>query len=352
MNAGVTYALASAVLFGMSTPLAKTLVGAASPVVLAGLLYAGSGVGLLLALTARRLGARRPGSQPSQPLSLPVGTEWLWLGGAIFFGGIVGPVLLLQALVVTPASTASLLLNLEAVFTALLAWCLFRENVDRRVALGMLAIVAGGVALAWQSDAPGGMSVGSLLVAAACGCWALDNNLTRRVSARDAMLIAGLKGLVAGGVNLGLGWWLGQTWPPPLIAGAAAALGLVGYGVSLVLFVLALRHLGTARAGAYFAVAPFFGAALAIGMQGEPMSWQLGAAGGLMALGIWLHLTEHHEHRHVHVAEVHGHPHSHDAHHHHDHSEDVREPHEHTHTHERIAHAHPHYPDAHHRHEH
>ncbi|MEO5700675.1 MAG: DMT family transporter [Casimicrobiaceae bacterium] len=348
MSPGIAYALGSAVLFGTSTPLAKTLVGTVSPILLAGLLYAGSGIGLLIAMAARRLLA---GERPP-PLSVPVGAEWAWLAAGIFFGGIVAPVLLMQALVVTPASTASLLLNLEAVFTALLAWCLFRENVDRRIALGMLAIVAGGAVLSWHPGGPGGLSLGSLLVAAACACWALDNNLTRRVATRDAMLIAGLKGLVAGAVNLTLGWSLGLAWPPLDSATAAAALGFLGYGVSLVLFVLALRHLGTARTGAYFAVAPFFGAALAIALQAEPVTWQLGAAGVLMALGVWLHLTEHHEHRHVHRAETHAHPHAHDAHHRHDHPADIDEPHEHAHTHERLVHAHPHYPDTQHRHEH
>ena len=350
MNRGIAYALASAVLFGMSTPLAKGLVGSVPPLVLAGLLYAGSGVGLLLAITGRQLLAGRV-----RALSLPHGREWLWLGGAIFFGGVVAPVALMKALVVTPASTASLLLNLESVFTALLAWFLFRENFDRRIALGMLAIVAGGLVLSWQ---PGGGTahapVGAVLVATACLCWAVDNNLTRRVSASDAALVAGLKGLVAGTVNLGLAAALGYALPAfPDVAGAAA-LGFVGYGVSLTLFVLALRDLGTARAGAYFAVAPFFGAALAIAMHAEPVTWQLLAAGLLMAAGVWLHVTEDHEHRHTHVRQTHSHEHAHDAHHQHPHEAawDGSEPHSHAHTHGPLAHAHPHFPDVHHRHEH
>ncbi len=349
MKKGVAYALLSAVLFGISTPLAKVLVGAVPPLQLAGLLYAGSGVGLALVMLIRQVGA---GAERS--LSLPGGRDRLWLGGAIFFGGVVGPVLLMRGLAVTSASTASLLLNLEAVFTALLAWFLFRENFDRRIALGMLAIVAGGVVLSWQPDATGGVSGGTLLVAAACACWALDNNLTRRVSHADATLLACLKGVVAGAVNLGLATAMGYAWPAFPVISAAAVLGFVGYGVSLTLFVLALRHLGTARAGAYFSVAPFFGASVALLMYGDPVTWQFVVATLLMASGVWLHVSEHHEHRHVHVRQTHSHDHSHDEHHQHPHEDgwDGSEPHVHAHTHERVAHAHEHYPDVHHRHDH
>jgi drug/metabolite transporter (DMT)-like permease len=267
---------------------------------------------------------------------------------------VIGPVLLMQALIVTTASTASLLLNLEAVFTALLAWLLFRENFDRRIATGMLAIVAGGAVLSWQPGAGRGGSDGVALIAAACLCWAVDNNLTRRVSTSDATLIAGVKGLVAALVSLGFASALGYPWPSVPVLGAAAALGFAGYGVSLALFVLALRHLGTARAGAYFAVAPFFGAALAFTLHDDVVTWQLITAGLLMAAGVWLHVTEHHRHRHVHAPQTHSHAHTHDAHHQHDHDDgwDGSEPHVHTHTHARLAHAHEHYPDVHHRHEH
>lgn len=348
MNRGVAYALLSAMLFGISTPLAKLLVGVVPPLQLAGLLYAGSGVGLAVVMLIRRVAGNE------RPLSLPSRREWLWLGGAIFFGGVLGPVLLMRGLVVAPASTASLLLNLEAVFTALLAWFLFRENFDRRIALGMLAIVAGGVLLAWQPDTAGRVSRGTLLVAAACACWALDNNLTRHVSHADATLVAGLKGIVAGLVNLGLAIALGYTWPAFPVLSAAAVLGFVGYGVSLTLFVLALRHLGTARAGAYFSVAPFFGASVALLIHGDPVTWQLALAAVLMALGVWMHVSEHHEHRHIHLRHTHSHEHSHDEHHQHRHEAgwDGSEPHVHAHTHEQLAHAHEHYPDIHHRHEH
>ena len=342
-------ALGSAVLFGMSTPLAKILVGSVPPLVLAGLLYAGSGLGLIFILAGRRMW--RP---HGYSISLPQRGEWRWLAGSIFFGGIAGPVALMYGLVTSAASTASLLLNLEAVFTALLAWFLFRENFDRRILLGMLAIVAGGVLLVWTPGTQGQPSFGLVLIAVACLCWAIDNNLTRKVSASDATLIAGLKGLVAGAVNLSLAWLMGQALPLPGVLGLAMAVGFLGYGVSLVLFVLALRHLGTARAGAYFSVAPFFGAALAVLIQGDAVTFQLIAAGLLMAAGVWLHLTEHHGHLHTHEPQEHTHAHSHDEHHGHSHefAGDTPEPHTHPHIHEHLVHAHAHYPDVHHRHPH
>lgn len=342
-------ALGSAVLFGMSTPLAKILVGSVPPLILAGLLYAGSGIGLALILVGRRQLRPRESS-----MSLPQRGEWFWLAGAIFFGGVAGPVALMYGLARSAASTASLLLNLEAVLTALLAWFLFRENFERRIMLGMLAIVAGGVLLVWAPSAQGEPSFGWVFIAVACLCWGIDNNLTRKVSTSDAMLIACLKGLVAGAINLGLAVLVGQTLPPLGVLSLAMAIGLLGYGVSLVLFVLALRHLGTARAGAYFSVAPFFGAALAVLIQGDAVTWQLIAAGMLMAGGVWLHLTEQHGHLHAHEQLEHTHSHSHDEHHQHSHltTWNGSEPHSHPHVHMPHVHAHAHYPDVHHRHPH
>lgn len=350
MQRGIGYAIASAVLFGLSTPLAKTLVGVVSPLLLAGLLYAGSGVGLLAALGVRRLVAGR-----SSTIVLPHSRDWLWLAAAILCGGIIAPVALMFGLASTPASTASLLLNLEAVFTAVLAWFLLRENFDHRIAAGMLAIVAGGVVLAWTPTGRAGFPGGSLLIAAACLGWALDNNLTRRVSVADAVMVAGMKGIVAAIVNLGLALFVLRL-PLPAIADVTAAMtvGFFGYGVSLVLFVLALRHLGSARTGAYFSIAPFVGAVVAIAWQGEALTWRLLVAGVLMALGVWLHLTERHEHLHVHEQQEHTHAHVHDEHHQHIHDfgGDGREPHTHRHVHSPLVHSHPHFPDVHHRHRH
>jgi len=346
VNTSVVAALAAAVLFGASTPFAKALLGGVSPILLAGLLYLGSGVGLWFVRTVRDRGFGSAGLSR---------TDWSWLAAAIAAGGVLGPILLMYGLTRTSAAAASLLLNLEAVLTALLAWVVFRENADRRIVLGMALIVAGGVVLAWPAGgvAPAGL-VGTLAVAGACLCWALDNNLTRKVSASDPLFIAATKGLVAGLTNAGLALGLGAKLPQAPLVVAAMGVGLAGYGISLALFVLALRGLGSARTGAYFSTAPFVGAAIAIVAFHEPIFWPFWVAAALMAAGVWLHLTEVHQHEHVHESLTHRHAHRHDAHHQHQHAFawDGREPHTHEHTHEPLKHAHPHYPDVHHRHEH
>ena len=294
-NVGVQAGIASALLFGAGTPIAKLLLDDVSPWLLAGLLYTGSGLGLGLYRVIRRL--------PRVRLSRG---ELLPLAGAILFGGLLGPVLLMFGLSNMPASGASLLLNAEGVFTALLAWFVFRENFDRRIALGMLAIVAGAVVL----SVPGGVALGtvwpSLAVLGACLCWGIDNNLTRKVALNDATWLAAIKGGVAGPVNLALAFLLGAQLPAVGNIAAAMVVGFFAYGVSLVLFIVAMRHVGTARAGAYFSVAPFFGAALALTL-GEAITIPLVIAGLLMALGVWLHLTERHEHEHTHEAITHDH---------------------------------------------
>ncbi|MEJ8840665.1 EamA family transporter [Ramlibacter sp. AN1133] len=344
---GIAASLAAALLFGAAAPLAKLLLDEVSPWLLAALLYLGSGLGLAL--------WRRLRGQPAVRLAPG---EARWLAGAVMAGGVAGPVLLMLGLAGLPASQASLLLNGEGVFTALLAWFAFRENVDRRVALGMGAIVAGGVVLAWPGEgSSGGSARSALLVLAACLAWAVDNNLTRKVSLADATWIAMVKGLAAGTTNLVLALALGASWPPLPVVGAAGLLGLVSYGVSLVLFVVGLRALGTARTGAYFSVAPFFGTLLAVLLLDDALNWQLGAAAALMAAGVWLHLTERHEHRHAHVPMDHVHEHVHgagDEHHEHAHVPPVPPGtrHSHLHHHEPLVHSHPHYPDAHHRHGH
>jgi drug/metabolite transporter (DMT)-like permease len=349
MNPGILCALAAAALFGASTPLAKTLVGDIPPILLAGLLYAGSGVGLSIVLIARLVATRA-----STPFAWPVRSEWGWLLASIVFGGVLGPFLLMLGLAQLAASTASLLLNLETAFTALIAWMLFRENFDRRIVLGMAAILAGGVVLSLGPADLGRSPGGALLVAAACLCWALDNNLTRRISASDALLIAGLKGVVAGAVNLSLAIGLGYALPGGTLIAQAAAVGFLGYGLSLALFVVALRQLGAARTGAYFAIAPFFGGALAVLFGGDTVTLQLCAAAALMAAGVWLHVTEIHEHEHLHDAVDHIHAHRHDDHHQHPHDFDWdgTEPHTHRHRHRAFAHRHAHFPDVHHRHPH
>jgi drug/metabolite transporter (DMT)-like permease len=347
MNRCALYALLAAALFGASAPMAKVLLGELPPVQLAGLLYLGSGVGLSDSRVIRARGWR-PGGLAA--------ADWPWLVGAMLFGGVLAPVALLFGLANMGAAGASLLLNLEAVFTALIAWTVFREHTGRRLVLGMAAIAAGSLVLgAPAADGPVGAGwLGPLAVAGACLCWAIDNNLTRRVSAADALFIAACKGGSAGVINLLLAALLGDPLPSVGAALASLGVGLFGYGISLVLFVLALRGLGTARTGAYFATAPFIGAAAALALPGESTGPAFWFAGILMGWGVWLHLSEDHAHQHTHEPIEHSHRHVHDMHHGHAHEFDWdgREPHTHLHHHGRVTHKHPHFPDIHHRHHH
>ncbi|MEY2341216.1 DMT family transporter [Acidithiobacillus sp. IBUN Pt1247-S3] len=339
---GVLAALGAALLFGAGTPIAKILLHSVSPWLMAGLLYLGSGLALWI---WRMLSGAKTVRLPR--------SEWPWLGGAILAGGVAGPVFLMWGLTGIPASNASLLLNAEGVFTALLAWFVFRENFDRRIALGMGAIVVGALILSWPGRAGFGQLWPSLSILAACFAWGLDNNLTRKISFADATWIAEVKGLLAAPVNLGLAFVLGEHLPAWPNVASAMGVGILAYGVSLALFVVALRHLGSARTGAYFSIAPFIGAALAVGL-GAPVTFPLLAAGALMGLGVWLHLTEQHVHFHQHQFMAHSHTHVHDAHHQHAHDFPVTPGtrHNHWHEHAPLGHSHAHYPDIHHRHKH
>jgi drug/metabolite transporter (DMT)-like permease len=346
---GILFALASALLFGASTPFAKLLLGAIDPWMLAGLLYLGSGLGLAALRIGRDVMGRPAAETPLRFADLP------WLAGVVLAGGVIGPVLLMIGLTHTSASAGSLLLNLEGLATMAIAWLVFRENVDRRLLLGAFAILAGAVLLSWSWEGQEfSLGWGALAIAGACLAWGIDNNLTRKLSAADPVQIALIKGLVAGSVNLTLSLVQGSALPELSIVLGAGIVGLAGYGFSLVLFVLALRHLGTARTGAYFSTAPFVGAVLAIAMFGDPVTPGLIAAGALMALGVYLHVSEQHEHEHRHNEMRHEHRHRHDEHHQHTHgpNDPVGEPHTHRHRHAPMIHKHPHYPDLHHRHSH
>jgi drug/metabolite transporter (DMT)-like permease len=332
------------VLFGASTPLSKVLLGKVDPILLAGLLYLGSGSGLTLWWWLRR----RFTSKNNQEANLKL-ADLPWLAGAILSGGIVGPLLLMVGLAVTPASSASLLLNLEGVFTAILAWSVFKENVDRRIALGMAAITAGGLLLSWAGRPQWGAPWGSVAIVGACFAWSIDNNLTRKVAAGNPLQIAGVKGFVAGAVNLAIAVRVGADIPTLPTIMTAAVVGLLGYGVSLTLFVLALRHLGAARTGAYFSGAPFVGAIISVLVLGDSLTVSFLVAAVLMGVGVWLHLTERHTHAHWHEPLEHDHRHLHDEHHQHGHNEEA---HSHLHVHGEMLHWHPHYPDLHHRHGH
>jgi drug/metabolite transporter (DMT)-like permease len=339
-------AVAAAALFGMSTPLAKLLLRDTAPQALAGLLYLGAGLGLAAQVAVSR--------SPLAPR--PTRADLPWLLGTVTVGGALAPVLLMTGLRATSGATASLLLNLEGALTAVIAWRVFREPFDRRLVLGMALVLAASGLLSWSG---GPLAAGSLhgpaLVAAACLGWAVDNNLTRRIDQLDPRLIVIAKGLVAGTVNLALAAAAGQRLPALPATLAALALGLASYGWSLLLFVVALRRLGTARTGAWFALAPFVGAGVSVTLLGERPTVTLGAAAALLAAGLWLHLAERHEHPHRHEPVEHDHAHVHDD-GHHDHAhppgDDVRGPHAHPHRHEAREHSHPHYPDTHHRHGH
>jgi drug/metabolite transporter (DMT)-like permease len=338
----------SAVLFGASTPFAKLLLGqGVSPWLLAGLLYLGSGLGLTAIYMARSLFGISSVEAPLRRADIG------WLAVVILIGGVVGPLLLMFGLALTTASSAALLLNLEGLATMTIAWIVFRENVDRRVLIGAMAILAGAVVLSW-SGGPVPIGWGAVLIAGACLAWGIDNNLTRKLANADPLQIAAAKGVVAGTTNLLLAFTGGALLPSVPIVAGAALVGLLGYGVSLALFVLALRHLGSARTAAYFSTAPFIGATLAIAMFGEPITWRLVSAALLMGIGLWLHLVERHAHTHEHESLEHEHRHVHDAHHQHEHAQGdpAGEPHTHWHKHAPLTHSHPHYPDMHHRHGH
>lgn len=334
----ILLALISALLFGVSAPLAKLLLADGDPWLVAGLLYLGSGVPLLGGWMLRH---RR---RPRWP-----GRDWLWLAAAVLAGGVAGPVLLMYGLALGSGSAAALLLTLEGVFTAILAWTLFGEHFHARIGWGMVAITAGAMLLA---GLPGQWSWSAPLVAAACLCWAIDNNLTRMVSANDPVLIAGIKGCIAGSVNLALALSGGAAFPAAATTAGVLALGFAGYGVSLVMFILALRSLGSSRTAGYFATAPFLGAACAVPLLGEPMTLPLAGAAALMGLGVWLHVSERHDHAHRHEPLEHEHAHDHDEHHQHSHAGPVAGPHSHRHRHAALLHSHPHFPDIHHRHGH
>lgn len=342
---GVPLALGSAILFGASAPVSKLLVGSMDPWLLAAVLYLGAGLGLgLVQLGRAAIGLERT-EAPLRRADFPL------LAAIVLFGGVLGPLLLVFGLSMTSAALGSLLLNLEGLMTMAIAWLLFRENVDRRLLLGAAAILAGAVVLSWQGQGAS-LDIGSLLIAGACLAWGIDNNLTRKLSSADPIQIATIKGLAAGSTNLVLALLLGAQLPSVAILAAGGLAGLFGIGVSLVMFMLALRHLGTARTGAYFSLAPFIGALVSLVVFKDSLTLQLAFAGTLMAVGLWLHLAERHEHEHIHEALEHEHSHVHDEHHQHAHDGPVSEPHSHWHRHAPTRHNHPHYPDLHHRHGH
>ena len=274
------------------------------------------------------------------------------LVGVVLSGGVLAPPLLLWGLARSTASASSLLLNFEVVFTVLLAGVVFREHLGGRVIVASIILATGGIVLGWPSGHLA-LPVASLAVAGACLLWAIDNNLTRLIAEADAALVAQVKGLAAGTVNVALALAAGHAVPPPASIAISLVLGAVSYGTSLVLFILAMRGLGAARTGAYFALGPFFGALGGVVLLGEPLTGRLALTGTLMAVGAWLLLRERHSHRHHHEAGTHTHRHVHDRHHQHEHEGwEGPEPHMHPHPTGPLEHEHPHIHDRHHGHDH
>ena len=339
-------AIIAAALFGVSIPLAKWLGLADTPLWGTALLYGGAGIGLSLARLATP--SREAGlTRRDVPLLVAV----------VALGGLAGPILQLYGLARTAGSTASLLLNLEVVFTMMVAVVAFRDHIGRREAVAAALVVTGAAWLSARS-AGGGASrtswIGALAIASSCMAWAIDNNLTQKLSARDPRAITAVKGLGAGACAALIAWQTGAPLPPPKIVGIGLVLGAISYGSSLVLYVRALRGLGAARTGALFATAPFVGAIVSFGLLGERPGWVHLGAGILMAGGVaLLTLGAAHAHEHEHDPLEHEHLHTHDEHHQHEHAGgEGPEPHSHPHRHAPVRHAHPHAPDLHHRHRH
>ena len=342
---GALCGLAAAALFGMSAPLSKVLLFSIQPVLLAGLLYLGAAMGLWL---RRALVPARAEAQ-LQARDRPK------LAIVVLAGGVVAPILMLLGLGRVTALTGSLLLNLEAPLTVLLALSVFGEHLGRDGIIACGLIVLGAVLLKLHPGALGADAWGVALLAAACACWALDNNLTQRLSGSDPFALVRVKTLAAGSVNTALGLYLSRgSLPAAAHVSGALLLGSLSYGVSVVLDAYALRWVGAAREAAYFGTAPFAGALIAILWLREPLHTRDMLAMLAMALGVLFLLRERHAHPHTHEAIEHEHLHVHDAHHQHPHApgEPATDPHSHRHRHTALAHDHPHVSDAHHRHKH
>lgn len=343
---GATLGLLAAALFGLSAPIAKMLLGAVSPVLLAGLLYLGAAGGLGLHRMIR------PGTVETSLGRADIPK----LIGVVLSGGVLGPILMLFGLQRVTAVAGALLLNLEAPFTVLLAVVLFGEHLGKYAAGAVSLILSGAMALKFEPGALAADTGGVLLIAAACLCWAFDNNLTQRLALHDPFAVVRVKATAAGLVNLVLGLVVTSGHLPAAVyVGGALVLGSLSYGASVVLDAYALRMVGAAREAAYFATAPLVGVLVAISILGNPLHWNDLAAMVAMGLGVALLVRERHDHFHEHQAIEHDHLHEHDQHHQHEHGAEVLvvgAVHSHWHRHDPLVHDHPHVPDAHHRHRH
>ena len=332
---GSLLGLGSAVLFGLGAPVSKLLLPGAGPLTLAALLYLGAAAPFLL--------ARRTRGE-----AVLTRRDWPLLAGSIFFGAALGPPLMLFGLVRVSGLQGSLLLNLEAPFTIALAVLIFGEHLSARELFAAALIVAGGALLGLHGELSGSLA-GTLAIACACLCWAIDNNFNARLSLKNPVQVLRVKALAAGALNLAAGLLAREKLPR---VAPALVLGAISYGGSLLLYLRAQRKLGAARQAALFAAAPFAGAALAMPLLGDrPTPRDLSAA-VLMAMGVAVLVRARHGHRHTHQPIEHEHLHVHDEHHRHEHEGPVAEPHSHLHRHDALTHDHPHVSDAHHRHRH
>src|SRR5450432_773155 len=345
---GIVLAGISAALFGMTAPLLKRASLGVSPLVAGALLYVGAALGAALWVVG--------GGEPLAGWRALLRRRALArLGLVAVLGAAVAPTLLVAGIARTDASTASLLLALEAPFTLLLARLFLKEFLGPRVLLAAALIFAGGLALI----VGGGPLVGSvrasgaLLVGAATLAWALDNLLSRPLAEHSVSAVVIAKGLLGAAAALGAALATGAAFPAAAAAWPILALGAVGYGVSLQFYLRAQRAVGAARTASVFAVAPFIGVAVALAFGAPWPGPQLPIAGVLIAVGLWLHLEERHQHAHRHEALEHEHLHSHDdGHHIHRHDPMPEGPHSHPHAHDPLVHEHEHGEDLHHRHAH
>jgi drug/metabolite transporter (DMT)-like permease len=346
----VLQAIFAAVLFGASAPLSKVLLGELDPIPLAGFLYLGSGLGAVIMLLVQS--KRVQGHQVEARLSRQ---DIPWLSGAIIAGGIIAPIFLLIGLRITPASTASLLLNFETVATALIAILIFKEAIDKRIFWAIALITLASILLSWSSEG-WGFSPAALLILAACFFWGLDNNFTRNISSKDPLVIVSIKGLIAGSFSLILALILGNSIPKLIVILLALLLGAICYGLSIYLIILSMRHLGSTRAYALFATAPFAGTLLSFILLHDKPLWNFWPGMVIMIAGTWVMISEHHAHDHTHEPLFHTHNHRHpDDHHDHVHQPGeilIRGEHSHEHQHTSLDHVHKHTPDLHHRHTH
>jgi drug/metabolite transporter (DMT)-like permease len=337
----ILQALLAALFFGASAPLSKLLLGEVPPVLMAAFLYLGSGTGISLVKLSQKMTSHSKEAGIRRP---DVG----WLAGAIIAGGILAPIVLMVSLQVTPASTASLLLNFEGVATTLIALIFFRESISRRAFAAIFAITLASIFLSTNFKSGMGFSLGALGILLACTLWGLDNNFTRNISAKDPLTIVAWKGLVAGTFSLLLGLFLGQQLPSFRAILGILLLGFISYGLSTMLFIYSMRGLGASRTSALYGTAPLAGVILSILIFHDPITWSFILAALLMVAGALMLSSEEHAHFHIHMPVVHEHRHTHDEFHDHD---AARVTHSHEHEHPRTEHEHGHMPDIHHRHE-